>query len=77
MSEQDARHWFPLPTSDVPKPNLEAMKRRRVISLTTAGCIGALSGSVVLGVSSGIIGGTYQDYKVSVKENGSDGQDRL
>jgi hypothetical protein len=47
------------------------MKRRRVISLTTAGCIGALSGSVVLGVSSGIIGGTYQDNKVSVKENAS------
>lgn len=46
-----------LPASNVPRPNLEAMKRRRVISQTTAGWIGAVTGLVVLGVPGAILGG--------------------
>ena len=45
------------PASNVPRPNLEAMKRRRVVSQTTAGWIGAVTGLVVLGVPGAILGG--------------------
>ena len=46
-----------LPTSNVPKPNLDKMKRRRVQSQTTAGCIGAVTGLIVLGVPGAILFG--------------------